>query len=115
MSKAQNSKSKFRSTSKWKKFRKSLKEKRKLDEITLKPLYKGWNCHHMILDPKKYEDLTNEDNFATLNHNTHEFIHWAFNNYKKDPLFLDRVKYVLDDMLIKNEKFLIEESKNDRK
>lgn len=111
MSKAQNSKSKFRNTSKWKKFRKSLKEKRKIDEVTLRPLYKGWNLHHMILDPKKYEDLTNEDNFATLNSNTHDIIHFLFNYYKNDPTILDRIEYILEEMKVKNERYLLEESK----
>lgn len=111
LSKAQNSKSKFRNTSKWKKFRKSLKEKRKIDEVTLRPLYKGWNLHHMILDPKKYEDLTNEDNFATLNSNTHDIIHFLFNYYKNDPSILDRIEYILEEMKVKNERYLLEESK----
>ena len=77
MSKVQNKKSKFRATSTWKKFRQQMKQNNKVDFITKKPLYKGWNLHHLDLDEDHYTDL-DPINFCCLNKQTHEFVHWAF-------------------------------------
>lgn len=95
---AQKDKAKFRSTAKWKKFRKSLKDSRKRDEVTLKPLYKGFSVHHLDLDEGHYTDLTDPSHFACLNKKTHDFIHWAYQHYTKDPSFLERVEVMLDRM-----------------
>lgn len=99
MGKVQNSKSKFRSTSKWKKFRRKVKEERKLDEITLKPLHKAWNLHHMNLDPLKYEDISDSNMYCAINKTTHEILHILYRYYKEDPLVLDRLRYVLEEMV----------------
>lgn len=109
MGKAQNSKSKFRSTSKWKKFRKRIKEERKLDEVTLRPLHKAWNLHHMNLDPLKYEDISNEDTYCALNKTTHEIIHILYKYYREDPLVLERLKYILEEMVQINENISLKE------
>jgi len=98
VSSSQKIKSKFRATSVWKKFRKQLKEERSIDEVTLKPLYKGFQCHHKNLNEDYYTDISNKDNFATLNKQTHDFIHWAFRYYEKDPQFADRFLKLLKEM-----------------
>ena len=98
MSKNQNSKSKFRATSTWKKFRKRLGDDRKLDEVTLSKLRSGWTLHHMDLNSSHYTNLTNENNFKCLNKKTHDFIHWGFEYYKRDPSFLDRLQSIWNEM-----------------
>ena len=61
----QKEKTKFRASSKWKKFRVFMKKLFEgKDAITGKPLYKGWNLHH--LDEKNYSDLKPEK-FIPLN------------------------------------------------
>jgi hypothetical protein len=102
--KSQNSKSKFRATSKWKKFRKQLKDERKVDEVTLSKLYAGWNLHHCDMDEQHYTDVSNPSNFKCLNKKTHDFIHWGYNYYKKDPTFIDRIQSVWDLMKELNDK-----------
>ena len=102
VSRKQNSKSKFRATSTWKKFRKSLKEERAIDCITLSKLYSGWNLHHKDLNDQHYTDLTNKDNFACLNKKTHEFIHWLYPYYKKDKTVLDRIEKLMEEMVVIN-------------
>lgn len=77
-------KAKFRQSSAWLKFRAYLKKKRKIDEITEKPLYKGFQVHHLDMSIENYRKL-NEENFRTYNRTTHEFIHWLYKypNWKK--------------------------------
>lgn len=77
MTKESKAKSKFRQSSKWKSWRKYLKGKRKVDEITGAPLYKGWQCHHLDMRPENYEDLR-EEKFICVNRQTHQMIHWLF-------------------------------------
>ena len=95
--KTQNKKSKFRSTSAWKNFRKKMKEKQKVDFITGKPLYAGFNLHHLDLDEKHYEDISNEDNFVCLNKTSHETIHWLF-RYKNWRQLLKNIETLLEKM-----------------
>ena len=97
MSKIQNKKSKFRSTSTWKSFRKLMKDKRKNDEVTGRPLLKGWNLHHCDLNEAHYEDISNEDNFKCLNKTTHEVIHWLF-RYKNWREILKNIEILLEKM-----------------
>lgn len=90
----QKEKTKFRSSSKWKDFRKRLGKERKLDEITKKPLLKGWSLHH--LNEKNYADL-NPNNFTCLNSFTHKVVHWLerYDNYEE---VLDNLKIVVERM-----------------
>ena len=97
MSKTQNKKSKFRSTSIWKSFRKSMKDKRKNDAVTGRPLLKGWNLHHCDLNETHYEDISNEDNFECLNKTSHEVVHWLF-RYKNWREILKNIETLLEKM-----------------
>lgn len=51
-----------------------------VDAITGKPLYAGWNLHH--LDEKHYDDLKPEK-FRCLNRESHKIVHWLarYTNY----------------------------------
>lgn len=78
----QKEKTKFRTTAKWKRFRVYIKKKYdNKDAITGKPLYKGWNLHH--LQESKYDDLS-EEKFLPLNKTTHKVVHWLerYENYE---------------------------------
>lgn len=89
-------KTKFRNTKEWQDFRLKLKEERKLDYITQKPLRKGFNCHHKDLKEENYNILTPE-NFEVLNKNTHKIVHEIF-RYKDWRGYLKRLEKVLEDM-----------------
>lgn len=56
------------------------------------------NLHHLNLDDSKYTDLSIEDNFVYVNHNTHSWLHEIYTYYKKDESVLERLKYYLDKM-----------------
>lgn len=98
MSEAQKTKTKFRRSSKWNKFRSYLKKKQKVDYITNMPLLPSANCHHMDMREEHYTDLSNEDNFVMLNRRTHEMVHFLFTYYKKDHSVLLRLREILDKM-----------------
>ncbi len=97
-SKSQSSKTKFRSSAKWKKFRQFCKNRDRIDYITQKPLLKGFNLHHLDLDENHYQDLSDETKFICLNKQTHEMIHWLYRYYQKDPSIIQRLEELLQKM-----------------
>lgn len=97
MNGAQKNKRNFRASKKWKDFRKKMKEKQKVDFITGKPLYAGFNLHHLDLDEKHYEDISNEDNFICLNRKSHDLIHFLF-RYKEWRQLLKNIETLLERM-----------------
>lgn len=74
-----------------------MKDKHKVDAITGKPLYKGWNLHHCDMSDEHYEDLSNEENFECLNVSSHEFVHWLF-RYKNWREILKNIETLLEKM-----------------
>lgn len=90
-------KTKFRASKEWKEFRKKLSV-RKTDEITLSPLRKGYNIHHLDLNKDNYCNIENENNFCVLNKKTHEVLHFLYSYYKKDKSILKRLKIILERM-----------------
>lgn len=85
---------KFRTTSKWKNWRKHLKSTRKVDALTNKPLLKGFQVHHLDMRDENYQILT-EDRFETLNKQSHDCIHFLFRYYQKDPEIIARLENIL--------------------
>lgn len=103
MTDLQKRKRNFRASKKWK--LKKVSEKKRAeskDEITLKPLRKGWQLHHNNLDESKYEDM--KQPFLCCNSLTHKFIHWLYVYYTKDPAILDRIRDEMELMKKINEK-----------
>lgn len=103
-------KNKFRKTSFWKEFRKKhfIKEIKKLkngkekiipnvDEVTLRPLTKYFDLHHLNLNSQNYTNL-DDSQFKALNSKTHECIHWFYSEYCKDSSFKDRFLNVIELM-----------------
>lgn len=88
-------KEEFRKTKEWLDFRDDMKDIQKTDQLTLKPLRKGWNLHHC--DPKNYEDL-DPIKFECVNKTSHRIIHEIYRYYKRDPEILDRLKGILMKM-----------------
>jgi hypothetical protein len=104
MNETQKAKKKFRQTAEWKNFRKLMFSKSgKVDRITLKPLRKGWQLHHLLLDETKYAELQ-EENFVCINNMTHKFVHWLYTYFQKDPAIIDRIKNEMQKMSEINKK-----------
>ena len=100
----------FRNTHVWKDFRKTFetagvkkfkngKEKpiKAVDPVTLNPLTKRFNLHHLDLNPRNYTKLKRE-NFLALNSETHDTVHWLYTQYCKDPKSLDRMIAIIKKM-----------------
>lgn len=103
MNEIQKKKRAFRNSAKWKKFKhfKNV-EQGGICYITHKKLLKGANLHHLDLDENKYSDISKPENFVYLNKSLHEVVHVLWRYYKNDIKVLDRLKEVLDRMLILN-------------
>lgn len=80
----------FRRTVTWMNFRKYLKEKRKVDELTGRKLTKTWNCHHQRFDSKLYTDL-DEKYFSCLNNQMHDLTHICISETIKNPDFMKKL------------------------
>lgn len=103
-------KSEFRTTKIWKTFRNQLKQERNKDELTLKPLRKGWNLHHLDMSEDNYTNL-DKNNFRCLNKQSHDTVHFLFRYYQKDPDIISRLKTILDEMSELNKIPLIDKDK----
>lgn len=68
------------------------------DYITGNKLRKGFELHHMDLNPEHYENLDNKENFLCLNKLTHKMLHWLYNYYKNDKKVINRLVEVLERM-----------------
>lgn len=93
MNDIQKMKRNFRNSKAWKEFKKKKKEEQgKYDPITGGKLSRTANLHHRDLDEDHYTDISCSDNFVLLNHNTHEFLHWLYRYYQKDPVIIERIE-----------------------
>lgn len=83
--KTQAKKTKFRASSRWIRFRKHMKSKQDGKcFVTGAKLTRTAALHHMSMDPDKYEDLSNEDNFVYLSLSSHRAVHWLWGNGNND-------------------------------
>lgn len=104
MNKSQKKKAKFRASKKWKLFAHQVSVNQKgLDEITKSKLRKYSAVHHKDLAAEHYEDLSNINNFAYLNHETHKVVHYLYTYYKKDKDVIKRLEQMLEEMYQINE------------
>ena len=72
------------------------------DQLTLKPLRKGFNIHHLDMREENYQVLV-EERFRPLNSDSHDCVHFLYRYYKKDPFILARLKEILDLMVKYND------------
>lgn len=89
---------KFRKTKLWLDFRAKVKKlKGNIDALTLKPLQKTFNLHHMDTRHENYENLE-EDRFICLNRQSHDTIHFLYRYWVKDKDILKRLENILEEM-----------------
>lgn len=97
-------KKKVRQSKEWRQLRIDIQsEYNNTDPITLRPLRKGFNVHHLDESVDNYDKLEDHSKFIPLNKATHELIHTLFKYYRKDPQIMDRIKEVLDLMIEYND------------
>lgn len=103
----------FRMSSKWKAHRAKVKAKAKgEDEITLEPLKRCWNCHHLDNRYHNYDNLQDLDRFAALNKETHEAVHWIYRYWRQQKTaFVLRLCHMLRRMArFSNDRLLLSEA-----
>lgn len=90
-------KQKLRKSPEWAELRKKIAEKQgNVDPVTLQPLRKGYNLHHLSQNDNYYTDLA-EDRFVALSKYTHDTIHYLYNIYKREKgwTFLEEIKRII--------------------
>lgn len=93
-------KRKVRRSPEWAELRKAVAERQgNVDPVTLRPLTKGFNLHHLSQCWQEYGNLQPE-RFVALNHKTHETAHFIYEIYKREGnfLFLDELKSIVKRM-----------------
>lgn len=94
LSEAQIRKRKVRASAEWVDLRKQVYEMQNgIDPVTLQPLVRGWNLHHLDQREEHYDNLDPE-RFLAVSHTHHEMLHWCYNIYKRSKSlgFLDVLK-----------------------
>jgi hypothetical protein len=102
MNDEQRKKRNFRTTKKWKQFKKEMRNRQKVDYVTGKKLIAGkWQLHHLNMSAEEYEMLDYE-NFICLNAMTHKLVHYLYDVYKEDPQMIVRLVEILERMVAIN-------------
>lgn len=78
-------KRKVRRSPEWSELRQlKYKEQSGIDPITLRPLNRGFNCHHMKCENWHEYDNLNPEYFVCLNSKTHQAIHFLWDIVKRE-------------------------------
>lgn len=102
MNDEQRKKRNFRTTKKWKQFKKEMRNRQKVDYLTGKKLIAGkWQLHHLNMSAEEYEILDCE-NFICLNAMTHKLVHYLYDVYKEDPQMIVRLVEIFERMITAN-------------
>lgn len=100
----QKDKSKIRHSNNWKILKEELELRyRHSDILTNDKLKEDFSCHHLDLNPNNYSNFADITHFVPLNKSSHEFLHFIYRYYAKDPSILNRLKDLLDKMILLNE------------
>lgn len=93
-----NIKNKVRHSKEWLEHRKHIASLfDNTDPITNKKLLKGYNVHHLDLNPEHYDNL-DENRFIPLNKLTHKTLHFLYRYWKKDKSILKRFEHWMKTM-----------------
>lgn len=100
LSEKQIRKRKVRASADWADLRKQVYEMQNgVDPVTLTPLVRGWNLHHLDQREEHYANL-DPTRFLAVSHTHHEMLHWCYNIYKRTKSldFLDVLKEEIQTM-----------------
>lgn len=92
-------KRKVRNTAEWSQLRQLVREEQKTDPVSLRPLTRTFNLHHLSQDERFYDDLE-RSRFMGLNDYSHRTIHYIYDIVKREGDFqvLDRIKDIIEEM-----------------
>lgn len=73
----------FRRSKAWKTFREKIRKMQRKDPVTGSPLTKGFNLHHLDLNPVNYTNIEDDSKFIGVNSTTHDVIHYFFGDSQR--------------------------------
>jgi len=95
----QKQKTDFRMSPAWKTFRIACKKAHSyIDFVTKQVLGRHWHLHHLDMRNEHYTNITDVERFVPLNSETHDFMHWLYRLWLKDPAILERIRILLERM-----------------
>ena len=99
LSESQIRKRKVRASAEWAELRETVRDEQKIDPISMRPLSKSFNLHHLSQDERYYDDLLPE-RFVGLNSYSHDCIHYLYNIVEREGDYnvLDRVRLLIIEM-----------------
>lgn len=99
LSEAQIRKRKVRASAEWADLRNLIRDEQKIDPISMRPLSRSFNLHHLSQDERYYDDLS-RDRFVGLNEYSHRCVHYLYDIVAREGDYnvFDRLKQIIEEM-----------------
>lgn len=99
LSESQIRKRKVRASGGWAELRSQIRDEQKTDPISMRPLSRSFNLHHLSQDDRYYDDLSRE-RFVGLNEYSHRCVHYLYDIITREGDFdvLERIKQIIEEM-----------------
>jgi len=100
LSEKQIRKRKVRASADWAELRAQIRDEQKIDPISMRPLNRGWNLHHLSQDERYYDDLSRE-RFVGLNEYSHRCVHYLHDIVVREGDFnvFERLQLIIQQMI----------------
>lgn len=100
LSEAQIRKRKVRASPEWADLRDLVRDEQKIDPISMRPLSRSFNLHHLSQDADYYNDLS-PSRFVGLNDYSHRCCHYLYDIVIREGDFevLNRIKLIIEQMI----------------
>lgn len=100
LSESQIKKRKVRASSAWAELRTQIRDEQKIDPISMRPLNRSFNLHHLSQDERYYDDLS-RDRFVGLNEYSHRCVHYLYDIVIREGDFnvFERLQLIIQQMI----------------
>lgn len=100
LSESQIRKRKVRASAEWAELRSQIRDDQKTDPISMRPLTRTFNLHHLSQDERFYDDLS-RDRFVGLNDYSHRCVHYLYDIVVREGDYnvFERLQLIIQRML----------------
>lgn len=100
LSEAQIRKRKVRASAEWADLREYIRDEQKIDPISMRPLSRSFNLHHLSQDERYYDDLS-RDRFVGLNEYSHRCVHYLHDIVVREGDYnvFERLQLIIQQMI----------------
>lgn len=100
LSESQIKKRKVRASAEWAELRAQIRDEQKTDPISMRPLSRSFNLHHLSQDERYYDDLSRE-RFVGLNEYSHRCVHYLHDIIVREGDFnvFERLQLIIQQMI----------------